>query len=157
MIADVTVKTTDGSTVAYLPMKGSFSQIPGAFQRLYEWVGKRGFTPNAPPIGVYYNSPGEVAEEELLWELQAPMAGAMTAQQPDADGVGIKKVEPLEVASARHRGPYEEVGKFYEALSHWIDDNGYVAAGPPEEVYLSEPNTPPADILTEVRVPVRRR
>jgi effector-binding domain-containing protein len=36
-------------------------------------------------------------------------------------------------------------------------ENGYEIAGPPEEVYLNDPNVTPRDeILTEVRFPVKK-
>lgn len=81
----------------------------------------------------------------------------MALSEPDERGVGIKRVEPYEVASTMHKGAYDEVGETYGALVPWIMENGYEIAGPSEEVYLSDPqNTPPEEILTEVRFPVRK-
>jgi effector-binding domain-containing protein len=57
-----------------------------------------------------------------------------------------------------HHGPYDGVGQTYEQLGRWIAENGYEIAGPSEEVYLSNPQeTPPAELLTEVRFPVRKK
>jgi len=45
-----------------------------------------------------------------------------------------------------------------EQLGRWIAENGYEVVGPSEEVYLSNPQgTPPAELLTEVRFPVRKK
>jgi len=70
----------------------------------------------------------------------------------------VKRVEGAEVASTMHKGPFHEVGKTYGALGGWIMENGYEIVGPAEEIYLSEPEkTPPEELLTEVRFPVRKR
>ena len=36
----------------------------------------------------------------------------------------------------------------------WPAEHGYAIAGPPREVYLSEPETPPEQIRTIVELPV---
>ena len=43
----------------------------------------------------------------------------------------------------------------YEPLVQWLIGQGYAIAGPPEEVYFSDPDeVPPEEYLTEVRFPV---
>lgn len=97
-------------------------------------------------------------ETELLWELQSPIGGDVAPSDPDERGIGVKKVEGADVASTMHKGPFEEVGTTYGALVGWITENGYEIAGPPTEVYLSDPaETPPGELLTEVRFPVRKK
>jgi len=99
-----------------------------------------------------------VPPEELLWELQSPVAGDVPPSGPDERGLGVKRVEGVEVASTMHKGPYDKIGAIYGALAGWIAENGYEIAGPPEEVYLSDPDkTPAEELLTEVHFPVRKR
>ena len=94
----------------------------------------------------------------MLWEIQWPIGGEVALGGPDVQGIGTKNVEQCEVASAMHRGAYDEVGKTYNDLVPWILENGYEIAGPSEEVYLSDPqNTPPEELMTEVRFPIRKR
>ena len=157
-IAEVTMKSIGPTTVAYLPVTGSFTLIPESFVRLYQWISSKGYTPSGPPSGVFYSNPDQVPEEQLSWELRGPLADSTPTSEPDEDGVGVKRLGAMLVAATMHRGPYEEIeNSFYEALAKWITDNGYEIIGPSEEAYFSDPNTPPEDILTEVRVPVRRR
>ena len=153
---ELTVKKIGPTTVAYLPVTGSFNLIPESFVRLYEWISKNGYTPSGPPSGVFCNAPNQVPEEQLSWELRGPLAGSTPISEPDEDGVGVKRLEAILVAATMHRGPYESMdASFYEALAKWIVDNGYEIVGPSEEVYFSDPNTSPDDTLTEVRFPVR--
>ena len=73
-------------------------------------------------------------------------------------GLGVKRAEAKEVAATMHKGPFEQVGSTYGAPAVWIVENGYEIVGPSEEVYLSEPEkTPPEELLTEVRFPVKKR
>lgn len=154
----VTIKQTEPITVAFLSMKGPYTQISEAFGKLYSWIGEKGLMPAGPPLGLYFNMPGQVPDEELLWELRSPIAGDVAPSGPDEqEGLGVKQLEAIQVAATTHRGPFEEVGKTYEALGGWIAENGYEINGPTEEVYLSDPNaTPPEQLVTEIRFPVRK-
>ena len=144
--------------VAFVSMKGPYSLIGETFGKLYHWIGEKGYVPAGAPIGVYFNTPGQVPDEELLWELRSPIAGDVAPGGPDEQGLGVKKVEGAEVASTMHKGPYDQVGATYGALAGWIAENGYQIIGPGEEVYLSDPDkTPPEELLTEIRFPVRKR
>ncbi|KPJ54093.1 MAG: hypothetical protein AMJ37_00920 [Dehalococcoidia bacterium DG_18] len=154
---EVTIKKTEPMTVAFVSMKGPYSLIGETFGKLYGLIGEKGYVPAGPPVGVYFNAPGQVPDEELLWELRSPIAGYVTPSGPDERGLGIKKVEAAEVAATMHKGPYDQVGATYGALAGWIAENGYEIVGPSEEVYLSDPGkTAPDELLTEIRFAVRK-
>jgi AraC family transcriptional regulator len=154
---EVTIKQLEPTTVAFIEMKGPYAQISAAFGSLYHWIIERAYVPAGPPSGVYFSVPGQVPEEALAWELRSPVAGDIPASGPDARGVGVKKVAGGQVASTIHKGPFEQVGRTYEALGAWLAVNGFEMTGPPEEVYLTEPDkVPPEEYLTEIRFPVRR-
>lgn len=158
MAIEVTIKKTEPMTVAFVAMKGRYSLISEAFIKLYTWMGAKGYIPAGPPMGVYFNDPKQVPEEELLWQIQSPIAGDVAPLDPDEQGLGVKQVEGAEVAATMHKGPFDQVGATYSALAGWIMEHGYEIAGPGEEIYLSEPEkTPPEELLTEVRFPVRKR
>jgi AraC family transcriptional regulator len=153
-----TVKQTQPMTVAFISMKGSLSLIDSAFGRLFSFVAESGFLPAGPPSGVYFNAPGEVPEQEMKWELCVPIAGICNPSGPDKNGLGFRNLEETTVASAVHKGPFSNIGNTYEKLASWIAESEYKIAGPSEEVYLTEPgNTPPAEILTEIRFPVEKK
>lgn len=153
---DVQLKTTEPETVAFISMQGPYSQIPEAMGRLYGWVGQRGMQPIGMPAGVYLTDP-KAGEGEALWELQAPVAGDFADTPPDEARCGIKHVHPHLVAFVMHRGPYETIATTYDELAQWTRANGYEVIGPPEELYLSDPQTTaPADYLTEIRFPVAK-
>jgi effector-binding domain-containing protein len=55
-----------------------------------------------------------------------------------------------------HKGPYEEIGAGYTALTEELDSLGHAVAGPASEVYLvgADSGAAPADFVTEVRLPI---
>lgn len=158
MAIEVTVKKTKPMTVAFIFRKAHFNEIPQAFGVLYPWLQQKGYTPSGPPVGVYYSDMQQVPPEEMEWEVQAPISGEVAPFGPDEQGLGVKTVEAMDLASTMHRGPYDQVGLVYGELFGWIVANGYEVAGPPQEVYLTDPDTTaPADLLTEIRFPVRKK
>jgi effector-binding domain-containing protein len=149
------IRRIEPETVAYIVMHGPYSQTPEGYGMLYGWIAQHGLTPTGMPAAVYLTMPSEVPEAEAVWELWAPVAGDAAETPPDESGVGIKHSQAVTVASAMHVGPYETVAPTYEMLFGWIMANGYRPAGPPMEVYYSDPATvAPEEYRTEIRVPV---
>ena len=146
--AEMSLKEVGAETVAFVARQGSYSQMPQAMGELMGLVQQMGLAMEGPPAGVYFNSPVEVPEEELLWEVRIPVAEG-------AEGEGTRTIETREVAATIHRGSYHGIDKTYMALVQWIEAQGYQIAGPSEEVYLTNPQeVPEEELLTEVRFPV---
>jgi len=151
---EVAVKEVGERVVAFVSAKGSYSQIPGVMGQLFGFIQAQGLRPMGPPEGAYFNDPNQVPEGELVWEVRCPLAAQAPKGEPKGPQ-GLKQLPAMKVAFAIHKGPYDEVGRTYGALMAWISQHGYrIAAGPFEEVYLSNPDTPPQELLTEVRIPV---
>jgi effector-binding domain-containing protein len=107
---------------------------------------------------VWYNVPGEVPDDELHWEVRSAISRDVVEVAPDPGNPGVKRLDAVQVATAMHRGPYDEVEATYRALLTWVEANGYEIVGPPEELYYNEPaKTPPGEPLTEIRLPVRKK
>jgi AraC family transcriptional regulator len=158
MDAEAKIRKTEPMTVAFIAMKGSLSLINSAFAKLYTFVAEEGFIPAVPPSRIYFNVPGKVPDQELKWELRVPIVGICDASGPDVKGLGFRCLEETTVAVIIHKGPFSTIHDTYDKIISWISNNGYQITGPPEEVYLTEPgNTPPAEILTEIRFPVSKK
>lgn len=154
---DARVDHVESETVAYLPMRGPYAKMPEAFGTLYGWIQANGLTPKGMPRTVYLSDPATTPEADAAWELQTALVGEVAVRPPDASGCGVNRVEARDEAWTVYRGPYDGLGPTYGELVGWIAANGYAIAGPPSEVYLSDPaGTAPEDYLTEVRFPVRR-
>jgi effector-binding domain-containing protein len=86
-------------------------------------------------------------------EVAAPVAVAFE----DTADVRGEELPATTVAWTVHRGPFDEVGPAYHTVAGWIQEHGHEVAGPPREVYLTDPDETPdeADYLTEVQFPIR--
>lgn len=154
---DATIKNNGPQTVAFKVMRGSYRQTPEGYSALYRWIEHYGLRPAGMPQAIYITMPSVTPEEEAEWELWAPIAGGPGEVAPDDSGFGVKRVEPETVASAVHKGPYDEVGPLYEELQAWVDEQGYRIVGPPREIYYSDPKeVPPEETITEIQMPVAR-
>ena len=152
---EVQIKRTFPTTVAFIEMKGPFSQIPEAFGKLYGWIETQGYTAAGMPAGLYLSDSADTPAEELRWELWSPIDEFAEPRKPDSDSLGVKRIEPMSVASTMHRGPYESLRPVYAALAQWVTDNGHAVVGPPMEVYYSGPeDVPSEEYLTEVQMPI---
>ena len=143
-------------TVAFLSMKGHFSQIPSAFDRLYSWISKKGYKPRGPAIVVYYNIPGQVPDDQLSWELRSEIGEKQAAIKPDEQGLGVKRVGAVQVATTMYKGPYEKMEGTYRALTEWVSKNSYEINGPVEELYFNS-SARPEELITEIRFPISKK
>ncbi len=152
---EATIKKTGPVTAAFVDVRGPYEQIPHAMGDLYAWIGAHGLEPTGMPHAVYFTAPGETPPDQAAWEVYAELAGAPAPEGPDEAGHGVRRIEGATFASAMHRGPYETIGSTYEELGAWVTEHGYHLAGPPEELYLSDPAVvAPQDYLTEIRFPI---
>lgn len=112
---------------------------------------------NIPPVGppaVVYHDP-EFTGEDIDIELFVPVAPPVSG--PVATPAGRKLVEHTlpggTMATLVHVGPYEAVAEAYQTLAAWISEHRHAFAGPPQELYLTEPEDegPP---VTEIRWPI---
>lgn len=147
---------TEPMTVAYVTVHGSFDQIPQTYGLLYGWIAQHGLTPAGMPGTAYLTDPSTVPEDQNVYEVWAPFAGEAAKAEPDASGVGVKRVESMLVAKATHVGPYETVSQTYGPLVGWVAGQNHEISGPAMEFYYSDPaTTKPEDYETEIWLPVR--
>ena len=153
---DIEIKDINPMMVAFINVIGDFSQIPMTFQKLYSWINRKGYEHIGPSIAVYYNIPGEVPNEQLNWELRSQLSGDIAEAAPDMDGLGVKKVDAIKMATTIYKGPYENIEPVYVALNTWITANKYEVIGPVEELYFNDPTIAGEEPITEIRIPIRK-
>jgi effector-binding domain-containing protein len=123
--------------------------IGETFGEAYAFFGRSGVQAAGPPFLVYHHGP-----EGGRWEADICAPCIRTAVAPPT-GFGYRTVAGGTVATVLHRGPYDTISKAYTALADWVTEHGYEFAGSPREIYLSEPDVPPAEIETVLEWPVR--
>jgi len=138
-----------------LPNKGAFSKLPEAIGRLMEESRVQNVVPMGPLIGIYYNAPGEVEPDELVWEIGFPVS-PQTLVQPPLE----QKVWSFEqVATCLHVGPYEKAEETIAKMMKWLDENGYTLSGPILERYLdmNPQEVKPENLKTEIWIPCQKK
>jgi effector-binding domain-containing protein len=96
------------------------------------------------PFAIYHR----MDPQEVDVEIGFPILG-----QVEEGRVHTTTLEGGHVVCTVHMGPYEEVGRAYDALTRWVDLHGERVVGPSREVYLNEPAAGVVP-LTEVQMPI---
>jgi effector-binding domain-containing protein len=122
--------------------------IGAGFAEVYGFLGPLGAASGEPYV-IYHGAPGP-GDRPFEIEICAPIGRAVEAPA----GWSVTELPAGTFASVIHVGPYGALGATYDELERWIARQGLAIAGPPREVYLSEPSTPPADTRTVVEFPV---
>lgn len=124
------------------------THMAGAFGIVYGYLGRHGIDPLGAPYGCYVMSGPEKWEVRVGCEVEHPIT---------ADD----SVEPYTLPAGRtlstvHVGPYEELGKAYEALEARAHELG-IELDPAMmwEQYLSGPEVPPEETRTLIHWPVK--
>lgn len=143
--------------LATLPHRGAFEAIGGAFDRLMAWAGARGLIgPETRFIALYLDDPTSMPEAQLRSEAAITIGPEVV---PEGE-VGLREVPALRVAVLRHQGPYAELEAAYDQLyGAWLPGSGEEPADyPVMEEYLNDCRSlPPAEWLTDILLPIRRR
>ena len=100
---------------------------------------------------------GFIVPDSLICRLMFSLVCSryLTRRLANSDGIGVLTVPAGRFATVLHKGPYESIPAAYGLLFTWLAQQQIQPAGPPMEVYLSDPTeTAEADLITEVRVPL---
>jgi len=138
---------------AFIDMKGDVRKLVGpGIGRIVGWTMQKGYFDQSPPVVIYHDSPEDVPLEQMRMSVGVPVNDRAKGE----GDVRIEVVPAREEAVFVHKGPYTTIGASYGALMGAVFASGRSPAGPPMEVYVSDPNrVPEAEILTEIRLPVR--
>jgi len=151
---EVVLKDLPQRKVVYVPCKGSWRQLPDMLARLSEYVSRSGIKTEGPPSGFYHNTPGEVAIEELSWEVCYPVKSNISKLANDKLKFGVREIQATRVAAIIHKGSYRKASPSYEKLQGWIEAHQLKVCGPAEELYLTDINKTNEEQRIEIRLPV---
>lgn len=150
----VEIRHEPARRIAAMPHAGSYMHISRAFEKLGVTIAARGLFPQVGKmIGVYYDSPADVAPENLRSH-----AGFEVAAQTPID----TPMEEVNLPAGRYavlsfKGPYAGLTAAYnQLLGDWLPkSNEPIADVPMFEIYLNTPmDTAPENLLTEICLPL---
>jgi effector-binding domain-containing protein len=149
---EVKIGQRDATLVVSKRLPVRLSEIGGvlgqAFGEVYGHLQAGGVESGGPPFVIYHGMPA--ADEPFDVEICAPV---LRAVDPPV-GWLLQELPAGTFVTLLHVGPYDTVGAAYDTLTEWIGGHDLAVAGPPREVYLSEPDTPPDETRTIVEFPV---
>lgn len=129
------------------PMSQVGAAMAEAFPKIYHAVVSAGLEPAGEPLARYF----DMDPEAITFECAVPVPRPFTASgevEPSTVGGG-------EAAYAVHVGPYDTIGRTWEALGAWLAAQGRTPAGPFWECYIDDPEEVDAsELKTEIFVPV---
>jgi AraC family transcriptional regulator len=146
----VTIRFDPARHIAAIPHKGPYMNINRAFEKLGATIAARGLFPQVGKmIGVYYDSPADVAPENLR---------SHAGFEVQSDTAIAAPLEPVTLPAGRYavllfKGPYAGLPAAYnQLLGNWLpNSNEPIADVPMFEIYLNTPmDTAPEDLLTEI-------
>ncbi len=116
-------------------------------------VSKAGLAPAGPPLVRYADMANDVFTLEIGVTVATPAPEGASAASA---GVSSGTLPGGPVLVGLHAGPYEELRQTFEAMERWTAEHGARVAGPPWELYLTDPGAVPnqADWRTEVYFPL---
>ncbi len=150
------VVTLPPRRVACVRHVGPYDECGPAFERLMAWAGPRGLVgATSEIVGIPWDDPSWTAPERLRYD--AALVLGDDADPDVGDGIDLADLAGGPHVATYHAGPYETLGATYDRLfGHGLPSLGRTPREAPcVERYLNDPRTTkPADLFTEVRVPV---
>ncbi len=140
----VSVKEVAPIHAVVLPMTGSHAQLGEAIGRLAVWLRSAGVKSLGGPFGRFHNSPDEVGEASLRWEVGFPVPAGTHAAVP----YEVREIPGGAVAYVVSGGPHEMAATQWAQFLDWVEERGYQVDGPATEIWLDGPKT-------EMRVAIR--
>lgn len=118
------------------------------FGEVYAHILQHGQEPSGMPFSRYYDMDGVNVDFECGMPVASPIAGAGRVQAGE--------LPAGTVATVTHMGPYDDLPQSWNALLAWMGTQGLDPAGPPWEVYFTDPGEEPdpAKWRTDIYVPV---
>lgn len=131
--------------VAGIGFRGEFKDIAPKFETLFEHCKDHICGPARAlyDYGVYI--------EGVYIEACFPVT-----QQVETDEIKSRKLEPVEVLSLVHHGPYENLGESYQKLYGYIRTRGIAATAFAREIYLDYNPENPEEQVTELQAVLHR-
>ena len=152
----MTIKELDPTPVLFMSRRAEKDQLAQLLAEVlpavFQYAMEQGLAMAGPPYVRY------VEQSAAFFTVEGGIPLVEAPKPPDESTNIIAGELPAgPVASIIHQGPYETLGESHVALDRWLANAGHTAAGPPWEVYLTDPGEvpDPKDWKTEILLPIQ--
>ena len=152
MTYEIALREVPEQPIVSIRERVSESDMPGfigrCYGQLYSRLGSFGVTPSGPPMVIYHAFGPDLIDAEVC----VPVDMVVPTPAPFVS----RALPATHVASTLHVGPYNELGKAYDALNEWITQHEYQASDPVYVRYLTQPgrNVPESEYQTIIEMPI---
>ena len=158
----IEIQAFDGLSLIGLPHQGDYLGIGQTFDKLAMLAGAAGLLgPQSRFFGLYYDDPLTVPAKDLraLACVSVPADTKLNPTQPGAGQLQYLDLPQGTTVSLLFQGDYAQLEQPYNWLfGQWLPQSGEELADfPPFEEYLNDVrDTPPAELLTQMRCYLKR-
>jgi AraC family transcriptional regulator len=154
LMYDVTIKSLPKMKAVTVEHVGSYMEINRAFDKLFGWLAARQLLdPDVRSFAIFYDDVATVPAAKLRSRAAAVMQRDVPVEPP----VEHSEIASGEYAVLRHKGPYADMKAAYDWLyGEWLPQSGRQPGKAPNiEEYLNSPrDTPPAELLSDIYLPL---
>jgi AraC family transcriptional regulator len=132
---------------------GPYNTVGPSFDRILGWATSNGLmTANTRVLGLSWDDPGMVAPDQLRYDA----AITIDRRVETPKDIHISALPALTWAMATHKGSFAHMGETFMKLGQELGQRPDLIQVPlcGMEIYLSGPDTPEADLVTELGMPV---
>ena len=153
MDLEFTTKQVESQPVLGIRTSAKMSELGevlgSLFGEVYGHITGNGQVPAGMPFSRYHSMEGESVDLECGIPVTAQMEGKGRISSGELPGGTVATVTLM--------GPYEGLPQAWSALVEWIGSEGLQPAGPPWEVYVTDPGAEPdqSKWRTDIFFPVR--
>jgi len=151
---NVQIRTMTPIRVAYVRHVGPYQECGKAWEQLCGEAAVRGwFGPATQMIGIGHDEPRVTAADQLRYDACLSVGDEV---EP-VGGIGVQVIPGGTYAVLTLKGPYDGLAGAYEWLfDTWLPASGkQLRKSPCFEIYRNDPSTtPPAELLTEIYLPL---
>lgn len=159
---EVTVKPVDRLTIAAIretvpALEDMPERCSQMFDTIESWV-RANRLPLGASMSIYYNEGFTRENIDTECSFIIPDPEAASAAPPQAP-IAVRQLDPVPLMASTMAtdGFYKKPGGLlpaYQALAQWIEENGYLIAGPPRELFYGSAAS--GDLTAEVQFPVEK-
>lgn len=136
----------------YVECRGSYETMSQKISEFINLFFEQALRPDGSLLTVYYNSPEEVTEDQLIWRVGFPVDQEYEVKAPLKTDLYRKK----KVLEYLHQGPYDQLSDVYQRIQQYLKENGLKYGLPTYEFYLNDPvQVKPGELLTRIEIPIR--
>ena len=118
-------------------------ELGKAYGALGQYMGELGEQPAGAPYAAYFT----FSMESMDIEIGFPVGGSLPGKSEIQSG----EIPAGKIAQTMYTGPYNKIEPAYNALTAFVEQQGYEATGVAYEFYLNDPGeVAPEELLTQI-------